>query len=176
MEAEADRMRRLIDDLLLLAKADDNGLQLARTDVDLDDLLDAETRRLRTSTDLSIHADVSPLRVSGDVNRLSQVVRNLADNAVRHADHQIRLALTREHEHALIVVEDDGPGIPPCDRDRVFERFVRLDESRERSHGGSGLGLAIVEEVVRGHGGSVRISDSRLGGARFEVRLPTSAA
>ena len=175
MEAEADRMRRLIDDLLLLAKADDNGLRLARTDVDLDDLLDAETRRLRTSTDLSIHAYLSPLRVSGDVDRLSQVVRNLADNAVRHADHQIRLALVQEHDNALIVVEDDGPGIPSCDRERVFERFVRLDESRERGNGGSGLGLAIVQEVVRGHGGSVIISASGLGGARFEVRLPTSA-
>ncbi len=176
MEAEADRMRRLIDDLLLLAKADDNGLRIARSDVDLDDLLDAETRRLRTSTNLQIHADIKPLRVNGDLDRLSQVVRNLADNAVRHADHQIRLALSHEHDNALIVVEDDGPGIRPSDRERVFERFVRLDESRARGNGGSGLGLAIVEEVVRGHGGSVRISDSCLGGARFEVRLPTKPA
>ena len=173
MEAEADRMRRLVDDLLLLARADENGLRLARTDVDLDDLLHAETRRLRTSTDLNIHADVSPLRVTGDFDRLGQVVRNLADNAVRYADHQVRLALSHDHDSALIVVEDDGPGIPPSDRDRVFERFVRLDESRERGHGGSGLGLAIVEEVVRAHGGSVLVSDSCLGGARFEVRLPS---
>ena len=174
MEAEADRMRRLVDDLLLLAKADDNGLALARSDVDLDDLLDAEARRLRTSTGLGIQADIEPVRVTGDAARLSQVVRNLADNAARHADHEIRLALSREHDTAVIVVEDDGHGIRASDRDRIFERFVRLDESRERGHGGSGLGLAIVEEVVRGHGGTVFIGDSSLGGARFEVRLPNS--
>ncbi|MEP7192547.1 MAG: HAMP domain-containing sensor histidine kinase [Actinomycetota bacterium] len=176
MEAEADRMRRLVDDLLLLAKADDNRLQLTRSDVDLDDLLDAEARRLRASTDLHILADINPLRVTGDVSRLSQVVRNLADNAVRHADHEIRFMLCREHNNALIVVEDDGVGIRASDRERVFERFVRLDESRERGHGGSGLGLAIVEQVVLGHGGTVCVGDSSLGGARFEVRLPTSAA
>ncbi|MHB8188709.1 MAG: sensor histidine kinase [Dermatophilaceae bacterium] len=176
MEAEADRMRRLVDDLLLLAKADDNRLRLTRSDVDLDDLLDAETRRLRTSTNLRIQADIDPVRVTGDVDRLSQVVRNLADNAVRHANHEIRFVLCREHDNALIIVEDDGDGIRASDRDRVFERFVRLDESRERGHGGSGLGLAIVEEVVRGHGGTVSIGDSSLGGARFEVRLPTSPA
>ncbi len=176
MEAEADRMRRLVEDLLLLAKADDNGLRLVRSDVDLDDLLGAEARRLRTSTDLRIQAEIEPVRVTGDADRLSQVVRNLADNAVGHAKHQVRLALSQEHDTVLIVVEDDGDGIQARDRERVFERFVRLDESRERGHGGSGLGLAIVREVVRGHGGTVSIGDSPLGGARFEVYLPISTS
>ena len=169
-------MRRLVEDLLLLAKADDNGLRLVRSDVDLDDLLGAEARRLRTSTDLRIQAEIEPVRVTGDADRLSQVVRNLADNAVGHAKHQVRLALSQEHDTVLIVVEDDGDGIQARDRERVFERFVRLDESRERGHGGSGLGLAIVREVVRGHGGTVSIGDSPLGGARFEVYLPISTS
>jgi len=175
MEAEADRMRRLIDDLLFLAKADDNQLGLSRTDVDLDDLLDAESRRLRTATGLHIVADIEPLRVTGDADGLSQVLRNLADNAARHADTEIRFRLSQEHDEALIVVEDDGDGIRASDRGRVFERFVRLDESRDRGQGGSGLGLAIVEQIVRGHGGTVSLSDSCLGGARFEVRLPTNS-
>ncbi|MDQ1537553.1 MAG: hypothetical protein QOE58_1946, partial [Actinomycetota bacterium] len=101
MEAEADRMTRLVGDLLLLAKADDDGLRLTRSDVDLDDLLDAETRRLRAWDGLRIDAEIVPVRVIGDADRLSQVVRNLADNAARYAEHQIRLAVLREGDNAL---------------------------------------------------------------------------
>lgn len=190
MQTEAARMRLLVADLLLLAKADDTGLGLEREDVDLDDLVDAEVRRLRMSTGLDVQADIVPVRVQGDTVKLTQVVRNLADNAARAASGRVRLRVLREEAHgnegqgrdrshgddhdvAVIRVEDDGPGIDVADRTRVFERFVRLDESRERGHGGSGLGLAIVDEVVRGHGGSVVAGESDLGGACFEVRLPT---
>lgn len=176
MQTEAARMRLLVADLLLLAKADDKGLGLEREDVDLDDIVDAEVRRLRMSTALDVQADIAPVRVQGDTVKLTQALRNLADNAARAASGHVRLRLLREHDGhdvAVIRVEDDGPGIGVADRTRVFERFVRLDESRERGHGGSGLGLAIVEEVVRGHGGSVVVGESDLGGARFEVRLPT---
>lgn len=175
MQTEAARMRRLVEDLLLLAKADDTGLALVSGDVDLDDLVDAEARRLQMSTPLQVHADIAPVRVRGDAARLGQVIRNLVDNATREASQQVSLSLHEQQQSAVIIVEDDGQGIPVSDRDRVFERFVRLDESRERGRGGSGLGLAIVAEVVRGHGGTVQVGESALGGACFEVRLPVRA-
>lgn len=173
MQTEAARMRLLVADLLLLAKADDTGLGLAHEDVDLDDIVEAEATRLRMSTALQVQAEIATVRVKGDTAKLAQVVRNLVDNATHAASGRVRLSLRERGGSAVILVEDDGTGIEPADRDRIFERFVRLDESRERGPGGSGLGLAIVAEVVRGHGGSVFVGRSDLGGARFEVRLPT---
>jgi signal transduction histidine kinase len=176
MRAETDRMRRLVEDLLLLAKADDSGLQLQRTDVDLDDLVGSELRRLRSAGGVEVEGVVPAVRVSGDPAKLSQVVRNLADNAVQAAHSQVRITLSSDDGTATVVVEDDGDGVPEADRDRVFERFVRLDASRDRRSGGSGLGLSIVREVVRGHGGTVEVTDSPLGGARFAVGLPVSGS
>ncbi|MFC5262098.1 sensor histidine kinase [Kribbella qitaiheensis] len=175
MQAETERMRRLVEDLLLLAKADDTGLQIQRTDVDLDDLVDVELRRLRTAGGPSVEGVVPAVRVTGDAAKLSQVIRNLADNAVLAAHGKVRFTLAQEGGTATVTVEDDGDGIPEQERSRVFERFVRLDASRDRGSGGSGLGLAIVDEVVRGHGGTVEISESALGGARFVVKLPVAA-
>ncbi len=107
----------------------------------------------------------------GDPVALGQVVRNLLDNAVRHARSRVTVELHPAGPgggEVVLVVSDDGPGIPPEERERVFERFVRLDEARARDAGGSGLGLAIVRSVVEAHGGSVTVQD----GARFVVRLP----
>ena len=174
MQAETERMRRLVEDLLLLAKADDTGLQIQRTDVDLDDLVGVELRRLRTGNAVSVEGVVPPVRVTGDAAKLSQVLRNLADNAVQAAHGKVRFTLAEAAGTATVTVEDDGDGIPALERSRVFERFVRLDASRARGSGGSGLGLAIVREVVRGHGGTVEVTDSPLGGARFVVRLPVA--
>jgi signal transduction histidine kinase len=174
MQAETERMRRLVEDLLLLAKTDDTGLQMQRTDVDLDDLVEAELRRLRSSGGPVVEGVVPPVRVSGDAAKLSQVIRNLADNAVHAAKGRVRLTLSERDGIATLRVEDDGAGIPVADRDRVFERFVRLDDSRARGSGGSGLGLAIVREVLRGHGGTVEVSESALGGACLTVILPTA--
>ena len=176
MEAETDRMRRLVEDLLLLAKADDTGLRIDRTDVDLDDLVGVEIRRLRSAGGgPRIEGVVPAIRVSGDAAKLSQVIRNLADNAVRSARSKVRFTVAADAGTATVVVEDDGDGIPEPERSRVFERFVRLDASRDRGSGGSGLGLSIVQEVVRGHGGTVEVDESPLGGARFVVRLPVEA-
>jgi signal transduction histidine kinase len=172
MQAETERMRRLVEDLLLLAKADDSGLQLQRADVDLDDLVDNELRRLHAAGGPEVEGVVPPVRVSGDADKLSQVLRNLADNAVHAAHSKVRLTLARHDGTATVQVEDDGDGVPESERDRVFERFVRLDASRDRGSGGSGLGLSIVREVVRGHGGTVEVTESPLGGARFVVSLP----
>jgi signal transduction histidine kinase len=170
--AETSRMQRLVEDLLLLAKADDDGLRMQVSDVDLDDLLDAEARRLRASGDLVVETDIHPARVRGDAAKLGQVVRNLADNARQQAHRRVRIGLSEHKGSAILLIDDDGSGIPAADRGRVFERFVRLDESRARGSGGSGLGLSIVHEIVKSHGGTVTISDSPLGGARFEVRFP----
>ena len=169
---EGMRMQRLVDQLLLLTRADEGAVAGDPREVDLDDVVLDAARRLRstgTSVDVS---QVGPARVRADELALTQVVRNLADNAARHATSQVRLAVREVPEGAEVVVEDDGPGVPPDERTRVFERFVRLDEARARDGGGSGLGLAIVAEIVRAHRGSVEVTRAATGGARFVVRLP----
>lgn len=174
---EGARLERLVQGLLLLARADEQALAVARRPVDVDDLVLAEASRLRASGRLSVDAtDVGPARVLGDEALLGHVVRNLAANAARHARSRIALVLREGPAGVVLAVEDDGDGIPPADRERVLERFVRLDDARARDDGGSGLGLSIVREVVVGHGGSVSVGTSRWGGARIEVRLPGSTA
>ena len=174
--AEMHRMSGVVEDLLLLARADEHGLRLRVDDVDLDDVIDAESRRLRGVTDRRVQARISAVRTRGDAERLARAVRNLADNAARHARSTVAVSVGElDDGSAVVTVEDDGPGVPVADRDRIFERFVRLDQARGRPDGGSGLGLAIVREIVRGHGGEVTVGDSTLGGARFEIRLPGAA-
>lgn len=168
---EAARMQRLVEQLLLLTRADEGAVRRAH-DVDLDDLALAEARRVRRNG-LAVDASgVAPGRVRGEEIALAQVVRNLVDNAARHAASALAVSVREVAGGVELVVEDDGPGIPEIDRERVFERFVRLDEARTRDAGGSGLGLAIVGEIVATHGGTVQVGQSALGGARFVVRLP----
>jgi signal transduction histidine kinase len=170
------RLQRLVEDLLLLARADEQTLQLRARPVDVDDLLFDVARRLRDTTSLNVHsADVSAGRAVGDEAALRRAVGNLADNAARHAVASVAFSLTEADGQVVLRVDDDGAGIPAADRERVFERFVRLDDARSRETGGAGLGLAIVAEVVAAHRGSVVITDSPLGGARVEVRLPAAA-
>ena len=171
--AEDLRVQRLVDDLLMLTQADEHTLRLRRRPVDVDDLVFDEARRLRDATDLRIDTTaVSAGRVHGDTAGLRRVLRNLGDNAARHARSRINFALEERNGTVFLAVEDDGSGIPQAERTRVFERFVRLDDARSRDGGGSGLGLAIVSELVAAHGGTVVIADSSLGGARIEVSLP----
>lgn len=172
---EGARLERLVQGMLVLAKADERTLTPARVAVDLDDLVLAEARRLKDTSGLRVDTSrVGPARVLGDRGLLGQGLRNLADNAARHASGTVQFELTETDGHVLLAVSDDGDGIPADQRDRVFERFVRLDEGRARESGGSGLGLAIVREIAAAHGGSVVATASTLGGARFEVRLPAS--
>jgi signal transduction histidine kinase len=171
--AENLRVERLVDDLLLLTRADEHTLQFQQRPVDLDDLVFEEAHRLRDATPLRVDTTrVSAGRVTGDRAALWRAIRNLGDNAVRHAKSQVAFTLAEQNGAVVLDVDDDGPGIPAPDRQRVFERFVRLDDARARDAGGSGLGLAIVAEVVGAHRGTISIGDSRLGGVRFEVRLP----
>jgi signal transduction histidine kinase len=176
--AEAARLERLVDDLLVLARADEGALHLRRRPVELDDVVLDEARRVRATTDLAVDArTVSAGAVDGDVDALRRVVRNVVDNATRHARGRVALSVAEADGTVTLAVEDDGPGVPEADRDRAFERFVRLDEARARTTGGdgergTGLGLAIVAELVAAHGGRVAMTDAGLGGTRVEITLP----
>ncbi|MFE2181191.1 sensor histidine kinase [Streptomyces sp. NPDC059455] len=109
----------------------------------------------------------------GDPDALSRAIRNLLDNAVRYAHHHVEVGLDTTENEAVLCVRDDGAGIPPADRDRVFDRFTRLDDARSRDAGGSGLGLAIVREVATHHGGRACVEDGGPG-ARLALHLPLS--
>ena len=171
--AEDLRLQRLAEDLLLLTRADEHTLALRRRPVDLDDLVFDEARRVRGASGLRVDTTaVSAGRVEGDPAGLRRVLRNLGDNAARAAGGHLAFSVAERDGVVLLRVDDDGPGIPNADRERVFERFVRLDDARARDDGGSGLGLAIVAELVTAHGGTVVVASSPLGGARVEVTLP----
>lgn len=162
---EAQRMHGLVEDLLLLARADELTGRQIKVDVDLDDIVLAEAERVRSLAHVKVIADVKPARTSGDPNALSRLVRNLVDNATRHAKDGVRLECAVVGGHARVVISDDGPGLPEADRERVFGRFVRLDTPRDREAGGAGLGLSIVAQIVEAHHGTVSVHDSASGGA-----------
>ncbi|MBA4022908.1 MAG: two-component sensor histidine kinase [Gordonia sp.] len=171
---EARRLETMIDDLLLLAKADERGVPLQIRDVDLDEIVSEEASRLTALTPLDIQVTLAPVRVRGDAEKLSRAVRNIADNAARHARSSVHLTMASDNRTgtAAIAIIDDGHGIADQDKDRVFDRFVRLDAGRERSHGGSGLGMSIVTEIIRAHGGTVVISDTPDGGTTVTIAVP----
>ncbi|MFJ6653493.1 ATP-binding protein [Microbacterium sp. NPDC091313] len=176
---EGLRLQGLVEALLLLARLDE-GAPMRREEVDLDDLALAEAARLRSggiSGVAGIAVDTSAVgaaRVWGDPRLLGQVLRNLVDNAARHARSRVAIGVVQHAGAAVVTVEDDGAGIPEADRARVFDRFVRLDEARARDAGGSGLGLAIVRGIVEAAGGSIHADAAPTGGARFTVVLPAS--
>lgn len=175
---EGGRLERLVQGMLVLARADEGALRPDRVDVDLDDLLLAEAARVRGAGGVAVDTTgVQATRVRGDAALLAQLARNLVDNAARHARTGIALAVVPAvdgSDRAVVTVDDDGDGIPPTERDRVFDRFVRLDDARARDTGGSGLGLSIVREIARAHGGEVRVEDAPSGGARLRVELPAA--
>lgn len=166
---EIDRLDSLVDDLLTLARLDERAV--ARDEIDLDDII-TEQVRASAGNRIAIVVAIEAVRVIGDRRALTGLVRNLLDNAVRHAVSEVSVSLRADHELAVITVDDDGSGIAHEDRERVFERFARLDLGRTRSQGGTGLGLAVVAATVANHHGSIVVDDSPGGGARFTVALP----
>jgi signal transduction histidine kinase len=169
-------LQKMIEDLLLLARSDAGTVPAEREDVDLDDIVLDEVAAASLGPVRIDASNVSAAQVSGSPAELRRVVRNVLDNARRHARSQITVELAEQDGHARLVVSDDGPGIPPEDRARVFERFARLDPSRTGANH-AGLGLSIVQEIVTRHHGHVEITDDpTLSGARIEITLPTSAA
>jgi signal transduction histidine kinase len=169
---EAHRMEALVEDLLLLARADERALVLREEDVDLDVLAEGEANRVRRETEVEIEVRTEPVLITGDTGSIARVMRNLVDNAVRHAKSRVEIFVQHQNSSAVFTVADDGPGIRVEDRSRIFDRFVRLDSDRSRERGGTGLGLAIVAEILGAHGGTVAVEDRAGGGAVFTVTLP----
>jgi signal transduction histidine kinase len=175
--AESERLSSLIDDLLVLSRSDAGELPVAGP-VDLALVAQSAVGRLAPdgpSVRLRVPAHASPVwAASGE---LDLVLDNLLRNAARHARAHITVfVLPAVGGGARLLVDDDGPGVPPEHRTRVFDRFYRVHDDRGRATGGSGLGLALVAEIVRRRGGAVSVGESPDGGARFEARWPGSAA
>jgi len=170
---EMRRVERLVDDLLALARLDE-GVAPALREVKLGPFLSGLASGHEGVTELSELPDET-LRIDPDL--IAQVVRNLLSNASRHAGSGGRVVLSARADGAGLVVsvDDDGPGIPPQQRERVFDRFHRSEQARDRASGGSGLGLGIARSIVELHGGRIWVDDSPLGGARVSFELPRSA-
>jgi signal transduction histidine kinase len=170
--AESRHMERLVRDLLFLARSDgEEGVRRIEP-VDLDDIVLEEATRLRSTAQVRVDASgVSAAPLPGNRDELTRLVRNLLENAEHHAESRVRIRLSAEGREIILMVEDDGPGVPPAERERIFQRFTRLDEARSRHNGGTGLGLAIVKEIAERHGGTVCVENADPG-ARFAVRLP----
>jgi signal transduction histidine kinase len=161
------RLQRLAADLLLLARLD-AGERPADAHVDLAALAREEAGD-RAGVRVRAEDDVT---VAGSRGQLGRVLANLLDNAQRHARSAVEVSVRRDGGTAVIAVADDGEGVPAADRERIFERFVRLDAARSRDDGGAGLGLAIARDVVVRHGGTLTVHGAPAGGALFELRLP----
>ena len=181
--SENQRMERLVNDLLFLARSEERPAGLAgATPLDLDDIVLSEAARLRSRGRVTVDISrVSAGRVRGVGDHLTRVVRNLVENAERHAHSAVKLDLRRISTYGRapqiqLVVSDDGPGVPLEQREHIFDRFIRLDDSRSRpddqNSGGSGLGLAICREIVTAHGGRIWADEPKGGGARFVVQIP----
>ncbi|MCW2879096.1 MAG: hypothetical protein JWQ95_3196, partial [Sphaerisporangium sp.] len=164
-----DRLEAIVDDLLVLARLR-AGDPAAHEPIDLGAVVTQEAAALAGGVPVHVHAD-RDVNVLGNRIQLIRVIDNLLANARRHADTRVAVTAECADGQAVVTVTDDGAGIAPKDRDRVFERFVRLDDGRRREPGGSGLGLAISCDIAHAHHGTLRIEDAPRG-ARFVLRLP----
>lgn len=169
--ARLDQLQGLVDQLLALAGAD--AVEPPSLPVDLDELVLGQARQLARHTHLRVDTSrVSGGQVAGRDTDLIRLVENLATNALRYAATTVSFTVHQFGDTVELMVDDDGPGIEPADRDRIFERFATLDDARTHLGSGSGLGLAIVAAIVSAHQGTIRVGDAPGGGARFEVHLP----
>ena len=169
--AEDARLEHLVGNLLAMARLEEGRLG-PRSEIDLDDLVMAQTQRM-TGVRLDL-SGVSGGRVWGNPDELTSVIRNLLDNAARHARTTVGVTVQETGPWVIVTVGDDGPGIVPELRERVFERFARLQEGRSRDQGGTGLGLALSRRIAEAHGGRLHVEDSPMGGAAFVVSLPSA--
>lgn len=183
--SEEARLETLLGDLLVLASADETSAPGPRAQaVDLADLAVDEAARGRRVPVRVERADgdggagdgdrADAFVVHGVASRLERALSNLVDNAARHASSAVRVSVARHGDRVRVVVDDDGPGVPAIDRERIFERFTRLDGSRARDRGGAGLGLAVVRSIATRHGCYVWADAGPLGGARFTIELPAA--
>jgi signal transduction histidine kinase len=176
--SEEARLETLLGDLLVLASDDETSSVGPRASaVDLADLAADEAtrgRRVPVRVDRPAGDRADAFVVHGVAARLERALANLVDNAARHASSAVRVSVSRHGDRVRVVVDDDGPGVPAIDRERIFERFTRLDGSRARDRGGAGLGLAVVRSIATRHGGYVWADAGPLGGARFTIELPAA--
>ncbi|MGP3919168.1 ATP-binding protein [Nonomuraea sp. 10N515B] len=168
--AAAERLTSIIDELLMLAKLD-AGAVMHRRVVDMCHVAAEQVRRREPPRVPIVLAPCHPAPVHGSPVQLDRLLTNLLDNATRHAATRIDLTVTVEDDKVIVTVADDGEGIPPEDRERVFERFTRLESARVKDKGGSGLGLPLSREIATAHGGTLTIAEHEPG-ARFVVVLP----
>lgn len=174
---QSQRLEDLVQQLLLLAKADDRQLAAQRRPVELAALLEeVRATTVPGRTEIVIDAAAPHAATLGNPGHLSRLFRNIVDNALRYARHQVLIEITADAETVRVSVSDDGPGIPAGERERVFDRFVRLDASRERASGSTGLGLAIAREIATAHNGRITITGALSGGARVLTTLPRHPA
>lgn len=169
--AENERLDHLVGNLLAMARLEEGRLG-RRSEVDMEELVLPQARRL-TGVEVDVSA-VSAGRVWGNQGELTSVVRNLADNAARHARSTVSISLREEGPWVALRVADDGEGVAPAHRHRIFERFARLEEGRQRDRGGAGLGLSLSRRIVERHGGHLHVEDAPSGGACFVVMLPSA--
>ncbi|MEV6314691.1 HAMP domain-containing sensor histidine kinase [Streptomyces sp. NPDC051776] len=173
--ADTVRLQQLAADLLLLARLDAGEGPKQGSRVELAAMVRKELgQRHHDRVPVATGLSGPPLEVAGSRGQLARVLGNLVDNAQRHAAGEVRVTLRSEDGWAVLEVTDDGAGVPPAERERIFERFVRLDDARSRDDGGAGLGLAIARDVVERHGGTLTVGDAPAGGAAFVLRLPAS--
>jgi signal transduction histidine kinase len=171
---DVTEMQRLIDDLLALARFDARVGSPQRVLVDLDDLVLREAERLETRGRVTVDVHrVSAGQVIGDPDQLRRAVRNVLDNAERHATREVKISVQETDVMIEVRIFDDGSGVPPEDRERVFERFGRIDDARTRTGTGTGLGLAITREIVEAHGGRISVEAGAVG-ACFVLRFPAA--
>jgi two-component system, OmpR family, sensor kinase len=173
---QGSRLTRLVDDMLVLARADGGGYPMVWSSVNLAEVVDGCVRELTARADekrITVRAALAPAVIKGDEALLRRMVGNLLGNALIYTPSggSVDVALARSNGHVEVRVADTGPGVPEQDRERVFERFVRLDPAR--AAGGSGLGLAIARWVAEAHGGDVRIVSTGPGGTVFAASLPS---
>ncbi|MCC6755944.1 MAG: HAMP domain-containing histidine kinase [Solirubrobacterales bacterium] len=168
------RMEAMVEDLLLLARSESAESMRLET-LDLGPLLLAEVEGLSFTGDRDlVVGSITDRSVSIDREQIARALSNLISNAVTHTHEGGRIEVSARDQGSMVAltVDDDGPGVPTHERDRIFDRFARLSQSRTSTSGGSGLGLAIVKAIAEAHGGTVSCSGSPLGGARFEILLP----
>ncbi|MDX1663559.1 MAG: ATP-binding protein [Candidatus Promineifilaceae bacterium] len=179
IQAELERMTRLVNDLLLLARADVGSLPIEQKPVELDTLLLDVYRQLSLlSTPVTVVLqEVDQVLVLGDADRLKQLILNLADNAIKYTPDEgtVAFSLSKTGDEALLQISDSGIGIPEEDLPYIFDRFYRVDKARTRAHGGSGLGLSIAKWIVDMHGGEISVASEVGVGTTFTVRLPLLA-
>jgi heavy metal sensor kinase len=175
---EIDRVARLVEGLLLLARAEAGVLRMDLQPADLAQLVEdvyAQVKVLAETRNISLFLGrMEPLSIQGDYERLRRVLLNLADNAIKYTPPggRVTISLQREGEWAFLQVTDTGIGLSPEDRERIFQRFYRSAEARSRSEGGAGLGLCIARSIVEAHGGKIQVKSSPGLGSTFAVLLP----